>query len=321
MNHLFRWTAWCVTALVMTACLSQSKDKADSDEGLPESFQVLTFNLWHGGDAGKRPLSDTLRVLQRVDPDAVCFQEVQGLAADQPDNAARMARELGWNYVALSGRRGIATRHTVIERAKDSIVIGLSSGRTVRVACVHLPSAPYQPYQLARISYQGGRFLTTAEEAVEAARAARGEQVSSLLIGLESALDNEEPLIVGGDFNEPSHMDWTPAAVARGWYPIAVAWPTSSTLAEAGLVDTWRALHPNPLEWPGLTWTPTTKPDDPNDRHDRIDWLLHAGSGVRPVRIRVVGESSLTSEVVCDPWPSDHRAVAATYLLTGAAAR
>lgn len=317
MKLLHRLAACGALALLAVACIARDRKNDVEEVGVPESFAVMTLNMWHGGDAGKLPLEDTAAVLRRVDADAACLQETRGLGVGLPDNGKVLAEQLGWNYAAFSGNRGIATRHPIVARTKNSVVVRTPGGRRVQVACVHLPSAPYQPYQLLKIPYQGAPFLSTAEQAVAAARAARGANVESLLLDLEDAFDDGLPLVVGGDFNEPSHLDWTAAARSRGACPLEVAWPTSTQLAEAGLVDTWRALHPDPLAWPGLTWTPTAAPDDPKERHDRIDWLLHAGGGVKPLRVRLAGESSATCEVVFTKWPSDHRAVVATYLLTG----
>ncbi len=307
----------CGLALV-AACTSLGASPGADDVGLPETFDVLTLNLWHGGDAGKRPLEDTLRVLQKAAPDAVCFQESRGLAEGRPDNAAVLAERMGWSYMAFSGGRGVATRHRFAGRTRHAAIVELPSGRQVHVASVHLPAAPYQPYQLAKIPYEGGRFISTEAEAIDEAKAARLPNLEALLEDLESALDDDAPVVVAGDFNEPSHLDWTSAAARAGACPIAVRWPGSMLLEESGLQDAWRALHPDPLAWPGHTWTPTTRPDDPKDRHDRIDRVHHRGAGLRPVRVKVLGESIATSDLVVAPWPSDHRGVLVSFLATGA---
>ena len=307
----------CGLALV-AACASRGGSPNTDDVGLPETFDVLTLNLWHGGDAGKRPLEDTLRVLQKAAPDAVCFQESRGLAEGRPDNAAVLAERMGWSYMAFSGGRGVATRHRFAGRTRHAAIVELPSGRQVHVASVHLPAAPYQPYQLAKIPYEGGRFISTEAEAIDEAKAARLANLEALLEDLESALDDDAPVVVAGDFNEPSHLDWTAAAARAGACPIAVRWPGSMLLEESGLQDAWRALHPDPLAWPGHTWTPTTRPDDPKDRHDRIDRVHHRGAGLRLVLLKLLGESIATSDLVVAPWPSDHRGVLVSFLATGA---
>ena len=56
-----------------------------------------------------------------------------------------------------------------------------------------------------------------------------------------------------GDFNTPSHLDWTPAVDGRPrrtvHYP--VPWPVTSAVAAAGFIDAYRAVHPDPVAAPG----------------------------------------------------------------------
>jgi hypothetical protein len=60
-----------------------------------------------------------------------------------------------------------------------------------------------------------------------------------------------------GDFNCPSHLDWTEATKAQhgGW---AYKWPATSLLQNGTkLVDTFREIHPDPAKVPGNTWSTT----------------------------------------------------------------
>jgi len=179
---------------LIAACVSSGSSPGADDVGLPETFDVLALNMWHGGDAGKRPLEDTVRVLRTAAPDAVCFQEVRGLAEGRPDNAEALSARMGWSYMAFSGGRGVATRHRFAGRTRHAAIVELPSGRRVHVASVHLPAAPYQPYQLARIPYEGGRFISTEAEAIAEAKAARLANLEALLEDLEDPLDDDEPV-------------------------------------------------------------------------------------------------------------------------------
>ena len=188
----------------------------------------------------------------------------------------------------------------------------MSSGREVRMFNAHLNHAPYQPYQLAGIPYANGRFIKTAEEAVDEARKARGEQIERLLSELKPALATGQPVFVTGDFNEPSHLDWTARAAAAGKCQIAVEYPSTLAVTRAGMRDAFRVAFPDEVTHRGWTWTPTTKPEDPKDRHDRIDFVYFAGPNVTVKLCYVVGESTATSHIVVQPYPSDHRSVVAT---------
>jgi exodeoxyribonuclease III len=176
---------------------------------------------------------------------------------------------------------------------------------------VHFSASPYQPYQLLRIPYNDTPFLTTAEEAVAAARETRGEQVAGMLAELR-AVGDDATVFVTGDFNEPSPLDWTEATRAAGYCPLAVEWPTVSAVYAAGFIDAYRDKHPDPVASPGNTWTPITAADDPADHHDRIDLVLVNADGGTVVQADVVGEDDEHADIVVAPYPSDHRAVVAT---------
>lgn len=283
-----------------------------------ESIRVMTFNLWHGGDAGKQPLSQTLEVIRAARADVVGLQETGGLekekGAGRPDHGRRLAEMAGWNYFDQGGRRGILSRFPVVTNTpgKWGVSLRLPSGRGVQLFNAHLFHAPYQPYQLLGIPYADGRFIKTAAEAIQEARKARGREVEQLLTDLKPALAAGQPVFLTGDFNEPSHQDWTPRAAAAGKCPLAVEYPATLAVTRAGLRDVFRTVFPDEVTHPGWTWTPTTKPDDPKDRHDRIDFVFFAGPNVMVKRCEVVGESAATSDIVVQPYPSDHRAVVAT---------
>ena len=122
---------------------------------------------------------------------------------------------------------------------------------------------PYQPYQLVKIPYNDAPFITTEAEAIDEARKAPAEEVRTFVEEIESVHGEGTPIFVTGDFNEPSSLDWTPAVVTAGKCPIAVRWPSTAAILDAGFVDAYRVAHPDPLQSPGYTWTPTTAEDDP----------------------------------------------------------
>lgn len=290
-------------------------------EDAPEVVRVLTFNLWQGGDAGKQPLDRTIEVIERSRADIVGLQETGGIAPKgqpRPDRAAEIAERLGWHYLDQGSGRGVVSRFEIVGSTprKWGVKLRLPSGRTMYAFNIHFAAAPYQPYQILRIPYGDGDvpFIGTEEEAIRGAEGARGEQVASLIPELKEALDQGVPVVLTGDFNEPSRLDWTHAAVEAKACPMKVDWPATRAVEEAGLVDAYRAVHPDPVKSPGLTWTPITSPDDPKDRHDRID-LVFVGGVESPAdavkAAKVIGEAPETADVVVNPYPSDHRAVVA----------
>ena len=67
------------------------------------------------------------------------------------------------------------------------------------------------------------------------------------------------------------------------------------------------------MEKPGYTWTPILKADDPTTHHDRIDFVYFKGNGLTLKETKIVGENKANADIVISPYPSDHRAVVATF--------
>ena len=55
--------------------------------------------------------------------------------------------------------------------------------------------------------------------------------------------------------------------------------------------------------------------DDPTTHHDRIDFVYFKGKGVKLNGAKIVGENKENADIVVSPYPSDHRAVIATFTL------
>ena len=118
-----------------------------------------------------------------------------------------------------------------------------------------------------------------------------------------------------GDFNEPSHLDWTEAAAKAGRHPIKVAYPTSTEMAKAGFSDSYRTIYPDEMTNPGITWSPAYKVGDPRTHHDRIDFVYFKGKGLEVKEVKILGENEENADLVVSPYPSDHRAVVGTFKL------
>lgn len=282
-------------------------------------LRVMTFNIWVGGESGNQPLTQTAEVIRAAQADIVGLQETHGAERDgrRPDAGAELAKLLGWHYFNQGGSPGVLSRFPIVTNTpgKQGVTIRLPGGRDVHCFNIHFNPAPYQPYQLLNIPYGNAPFIKTADEAVQAARQARGGAVTRLLADMREALASGQPVFLTGDFNEPSHQDWTERAAQAGKCPLPVPYPTTLAVVNAGLRDAFRTVHPDEVTRPGWTWTPLTRPDDPKDRHDRIDFVFFAGKAVTTKHCEVVGEAKEFADIVVKPYPSDHRAVVATMVI------
>ena len=279
--------------------------------------KVMSYNIFRGGTMRGQPLSQTAKVIQEAKADVVGVQETRSPSGV---NTEKLAQLLGWNHYVNPRNRVILTRYEIVEEMRDGIKVRLPSGQEAYIFNLHLPSNPYQPYQLLSIQpkwhkHKDTSFIKTEAEAIAGAREARGKEISALLSQIRSLPDKETPVFVVGDFNEPSHLDWTEKAAESGRHPIKVEYPNSLDMAKAGFADAWRTVYPDEIKEPGFTWSPMYKTDEPTTHHDRIDFVYFKGKGVTLNDAKVVGESEENADIVVSPYPSDHRAVIATFKL------
>lgn len=287
---------------------------------------VMSFNVWGGGANEQKPVDETVAVIKAVNPDIIGIQETR-LESDPctadvcpavgDSVAPKLAAALGYHYYDQTKQNDALWANAILSRypigkatPNDTGVEIMVDGRKVKVFNIHLDDSPYQPYQLLDIEYGDAPFLKTADEAVKAAEATRGAALK-LLFDDMAAAGEADAAFVFGDFNEPSHRDWTESAVKAGLQPLVVPFPTVKAIEDKGFVDTFRAIYPDAGAKPGMTWTPTSEPTAKDDHHDRIDFALARAKDLQVISAGIVGEKAPEADIVVTPWPSDHRATMA----------
>lgn len=316
--------AWLRFALVSAVLLVSAPAPAG------RRLALLTLNAEGGGTEQGRPLDETVAVLRAARADIVGLQEMRALSPTcwqddcppiGPSVAPRLAGALGMHLyeqrhnAEATWANAVLSRYPIVDTLpNDTGVVVDVDGRRIAVFNLQLKDFPYQPFQLLGIPYYDQPGLQTAAEAVRAARETRGAALRMLLEDLDSAAGTAAQFIFG-DFNEPSHHDWTERAAAAGLHPMAVPFPFSGELAAHGFIDAFRAVYPDEVAKPAFTWTPNAPLDDPTVHHDRIDFILVRGAGLAVEAAAVVGERVPDADIVVTPWPSDHRAVRAVIRL------
>ncbi len=307
---------------------------------------IMSFNVWGAGQNAGKTTAETIAAIRAAQADLVGLQEVCAESvpcrADYcpprgPSAALEIAAALGFDVYQQEQTNdalwanAILSRYPILGASKHALGIRVDvHGQEVWLFNIHPTDYPYQPYQLLGIPYGAAPFIRSADEAVRYASRTR----SSALQLLRQDLATVTPAaltIITGDFNEPSRLDWTDAAVSAGLQPLAVPWPLTQALAEAGFVDAFRSAHPDVVAKPGFTWSPLIATDSvsadslpadalradtpangkPQDHRDRIDFIFVRGESAVVNGAAVVGESSAMADIVVTPWPSDHRAVVA----------
>jgi exodeoxyribonuclease-3 len=284
-----------------------------------ERIRVMSYNIHRGGVVMlKQPLSQTGKAIQLAKADIVGIQETRSPRGDKLEELAKL---LGWNHDMGKGSL-ILTRYEIVESLNNGVKVKLDSGREAYVFNLHLPSHPYQPYQLLGIRPKWHKhkfdieFIKTEAETIKWAKKARGRELTKLLRQIRSIPDKQAPVFVVGDFNEPSHLDWTERAAKAGRHPIKVEYPNSLAMIKAGFTDAYRVIYPDEMKNPGYTWSSFYKFDDPTTHHDRIDFVYFKGKGIKLNEVKIVGENRKDADIVISPYPSDHRAVVADFKLT-----
>ncbi|MDR1861290.1 MAG: endonuclease/exonuclease/phosphatase family protein [Bacteroidales bacterium] len=279
----------------------------DGCNSVPPELHVMSFNIWGGGGTS---VALTASVISGSGADIVGIQEPN---RGNSNSAEYIADSLGWySYSGKnSGCGTIISRYAVTDTSKlgYGVKIRVDARHSVWMFNIHLYYCPYEPYQLGGIEYCGAPLLATAEEAIASAWTTRSPQVTAVVEDIQQARQDEIPVFLTGDFNEPSFLDWTERAATAGMHRMTVMWPSTKAFTEqAGMADSYRAVFPNEIENPGYTWTPrpATK-----EIHDRIDFVLY--SGILPIAAKIAGENSTLSDIRFENYPSDHRAVVSTF--------
>ncbi|MGD2129584.1 MAG: endonuclease/exonuclease/phosphatase family protein [Lysobacterales bacterium] len=267
-----------------------------------DDLRVMTFNIEYGGHHVS--WDNVKQAIRDAKADIVGIQEAEG-------NLAQLADELGWHY---DRRNYVISRFPVIEPPGADgkyVWVETEPGNGVAMANVHLPSDPYGPYQV--------RDGVGLEDVITMERATRLPMIGVYARALLPLIQSDVPLFLTGDFNAPSHRDWTPETVGkRPFLKYPVPWPVSRAMERLGFKDSFRAVHPDPVKDPGLTWWSGRPPLDfyapgENDPQDRIDFVWFAGPA-KALSSEVVGEKGGPGvSIGLSPWPSDHRAVVSLF--------
>jgi endonuclease/exonuclease/phosphatase family metal-dependent hydrolase len=257
-------------------------------------LKVMSFNIWVNGGLS---LSNCIEVIRGAGADVVGLQECNAATAQT------IATRLGF-YAQPDSDSSIVSRYPILANIPTSggraATIQIGPGQRVHFFNCHLAPYPYGPYDLQ--AGQSQTFIVNQEQAT------RMPALTSLLATMAPFIDSNEPCFLTGDFNAPSHFDYT-----------SFPWPTSLACVNAGLGDSYQERHGGNRKYPGLfaynepgiTWTPKTA-QEPNGVFDRIDFVHYSlGDGTAPI-----ASIELDERNSINPWPSDHRAVLTTFMLT-----
>ncbi|MDP4097285.1 endonuclease/exonuclease/phosphatase family protein [Paenibacillus sp. P96] len=277
---------------------------------------VMSFNIWQGPVKSKYGVDGAAQHIANAIRESGA--DVAGIQETDRNIVIKAAQLLGFHAaIKANSDLSLISKYPIIEvdEANDYYLIEVVPDKAVAIGNIHLSSSPYGPYDI-----QDGK---TVEEVLKKENMFHMTEMKSMFNKLPALAAQGMPVFLTGDFNVPSHLDWVEGNKNRH-NGQAVEWPVSKKLEELGFQDSYRAIHPDPVAKPTMTWAVEGTEWRNPEMYDRIDYVYNSG----PVVVKdsqvygekqVVGGNSNSftkSDVELDTWVSDHRAVVSTFTVT-----
>ena len=318
--HLLRHIVAGLILLLMASQLAYSNEvPADSNR-----LRVLVWNVLHGSNDVENGPEKALEIIRESQADLVLLQESYDIDGERPKLGAWLAEQLGWKqWQGESAHLCVLTHldleatffhhpwHGVGAELKDSL------GRSFIAWSIWIDWRAYITRELRDDPDMSDVELLAAEDV----RSSRLPQANAILAHLQEVghRSADIPVLVGGDWNTPSHLDWTEDTERVFKHRRNLPLPVSLAMQDAGFMDTFRAVHPNPVQRPGITWSPMFRETDGKvTGFERID-RLYLRNPVRPQDGWIL--EPLSGHVLPEQWednaipiekrefPSDHGAL------------
>ena len=326
--------------------------------GQQKSFSVFQLNIWHEGNVVPKGYEAIVEEIIDKNADVILLSEVNN--KDSVDFVAKLLKDLkakGHIYYGVSSELSVdvatLSKFPIIEQNhlyEKENRLGQVLKTKINVYnhpiifySVHLDYTNYACY-LPR-GYDGVTWkkmdnpITDVQEILTANRKSKRDEAIRDLIADALKESKNHSIIIGGDFNEPSHLDWIEENKHlydhRG---AVVPWDCSVMLYAAGYKDAFRVKYPNAVTHPGITY-PSFNADVPisklawtpeADDRDRIDYIYYKSTNkkLKLQEVKIVGpettvryakkhEKDSDDEFLLPKgvWPTDHKGLLATFII------
>lgn len=346
-NKIFLFFSLLLGLFVYISCTENKQ--VDQQE-----LKVLQLNIWQEGTMVPNGMLGIVGIIEQTSPDVAFLCEIRNYNDEEfmPRLLAALS-EKGLNYYgeSLDMDVGILSKYK-IENPQSAFTLDNNSrpmikgtismnGQNMTLYSAHLDYTHYECY-LPR-GYSGATWekldapVTDVQYILEANRLAyREEAITAFLEDAHTEIERGNMVILGGDFNEPSHLDWQ-EDTKNLWdhNGVIIDWDCSVMLAEAGYIDSYREMYPDPVQYPGFTfpssnrevtidklaWAPEA------DERDRIDFIYYYPvDEIELVDTKIVGPAESVYCGVIGPhdakdefiepvtvWPTDHKGNLTTF--------
>jgi endonuclease/exonuclease/phosphatase family metal-dependent hydrolase len=318
----------------------------------------LTVLCWNIGNFNnQKSMLSISRLINNLDCDIICLQESYDQNADiyhskeneiderggiwfpEKYNALYPSNKYILNIQNFFGTRSIISKYPFIKTPPPLNNIGVFikvNRKKVFICNVHLPAYPFQLEEIEKNN------LKTYKSVIESSNNARGDHIDYILDQLNK-IPTDIPILLLGDFNEPSHLDHLPFKVKENnikenskqlFILDQINFPTSKKIFNHGFVDsmyyilrkyghirTWNALkmhykdecETHKLIKKNEKSKKNKKENHVNNQNSRIDFIYFRNK-IRLLDFRVVTNNPTLK---CKQYPSDHYALYGKYKIMG----
>ena len=265
-----------------------------------ENLKVLAWNIWHGArhPGTEKGITQAVDFIKSTGADVITMQETYG-------SGPIIADRLGYYFYLRSSNLSVMSKYPIIETHDlyqpfrfGGVTLKLAPKQNVNVFSLWI-------HYLPAWRSDAHAKNATVEKILAGEWKTRASELKAILKTLKPFIDKSDktPLIVGGDFNSPSTLDWTNATKHLN-NNLVVPWPVSKQMLDTGFTDTYRAIHPDPL----LPKNPKEWDTNFNKILSRIDYIYTHGNGIQTLDSKMFNTHNNT-------WASDHPAVLSTLRL------
>lgn len=319
------------------------------------SLKVLQFNIWQEGTVVPDGFDGIIAEIIRTEADLIALSEVRNYntksLADRLVNA--LSKKGHTYYSERSEDSGILSKYPILSQSAlyplnndhGSITKAIIKIEDTEIAFYsahldYLNCSSYLPrgYDSSTWNKLDNIVTDSLIIATDNLKSMRDEAIGAFITDALNEKEIGRLVILGGDLNEPSFLDWTKST--KNLYDhngVVMPWHNTLALDRAGFIDAYRNIYPDPVTHPGFTFPADTPlvpieklawAPDADDR-ERIDYIFYLPSDILELTdIKIIGpkgsiiRNQRKLETSEDPietpegiWPTDHKSVLAVFNL------
>ena len=245
-----------------------------------QEIRVMSYNIEKGGlsiykkTGNMNYVNKYIDLIKNYKIDIVSFQECK---MRDIDISKVIAEKIGYHHKYFFDKtnyyknkyyhQSIISKYPIVDADENNNMCRINiNGVFVNIVNIHLDDEPYIPYSLKGIKYPNTpQNIENKSDIVDLSFITKRDIIQSIM--KDKNITNN-PTIIMGDFNEPSHLDYK-----------YIKWKTSKYIMKNGFIDVARYMHTNATKYPLYT----VDIYDKNYSPERID-IMYCNKGLKPVK-------------------------------------